>query len=184
MAGAPPIPDDIYSLSRAIAQLRTDLNLLRNRQIPLGSLPPELLTDPLIVKPGINSVASFAVDTSSTARAEVAIPIPEGFSRAIVSVNAFGRGVNSSGGVGTLNVQARAVTPAVSQQSTPITSTVAAGGTATAGTALVHLFENLDDPLVAGLDVTISTVMFVSAGTWAADALNRATTNGFAMFLR
>lgn len=46
MAGAPPIPPDVYSLARELAEIKRDLRLLGARRIPRSSLPNDLLESP------------------------------------------------------------------------------------------------------------------------------------------
>ena len=98
MAGAPPVPDDIYALGRRIAALETRVNLLTNRQIPLGSLPNELLAAPVEPDYATALRENFALGASWVSILDLNLTVPEGFASVVLIAQANLRVENTTAG--------------------------------------------------------------------------------------
>lgn len=143
--------------------------------LPAGIIDNDALANP--VRAAGNSVIQNAIGaaTSDQAYASASIPVPAGFSQALVLVNVYAGLSNTSGASDNLYVKARI--NGVDSREIPIGVTAGAfgGGSTAKSTLLTGL---------SGGDVTVSVVVHTQLAAWGASAGNRAFTESIVIFLR
>lgn len=149
-----------------------EFNSLTLRSSIIG---PAALTNPLDVGFGSNSGSNFAVGTSAAVVTYWDIPVPAGFTQAVVLVTVNASCKNTTAAADFLYVSAMAVTGSGGEADVPIAAGSWGSAAASAGQKVTGL--------TGGSNLRVSAR--VRAGTaWAADPSNIANVDAIAVFLR
>ncbi|WP_427018591.1 hypothetical protein ACQCSX_08690 [Pseudarthrobacter sp. P1] len=145
------------------------------------SLPPGIINNAALATPvqigtASNGINNYAITTTSTVRASVALTVPAGFTQAIVIANPTAMGQNSTASSDYLYVQA--VVQAVNGGEL---YTAAPAGL---GVGLGAPFHTTLTGLTGGQTITVGVATRAGTTTWAASTANQANIYATAIYLR
>lgn len=152
------------------------MSVLGTLSLPAGIIGNDALASPISADSASASQTNFAVSTADTTYAAGSIPVPAGFTRALVFVVANVGVINPS-----LNVDyiyAKAVINGVASREM-FALAGSNGGSASIATAKADLLTGL-----GGGSISVSTQAHSQVGPWSANASNRAYMEALAIFLR
>lgn len=144
--------------------------------LPKGIIDNDALSSPITTGSAGLTQQGFAVGSTGSTFAVQAIPVPDGYSKAIVMNGVSGSAWNTTSSLGYLYVASMINGSPGGEVVTPATGP----GTGSATAFGVRTLSGL----TPGSVITVGVYMRVGAGAWGASASNAANTNAIALFLR
>jgi hypothetical protein len=145
--------------------------------LPAGIIDNDALAQPVVPSAFNSSSSGFAMGGAWETKAQVALAVPDGFSRAVVLANSAARVANTSG-LAARSVWGRTVIGGFAGFQTET-----AGVNASIIGSVTSNHTMLLTGLTAGAQLVVATQVFTSAA-WAADVNNSAGVNGVVFWLR
>jgi len=144
-----------------------------------GIIGNDALTSPVVPGVGGGSATGWAVSTTSTAKASVAIAIPTGFTQALVHVTAAAAAANPTVAGDLLYVRAAIILPGgATTDGSELDNFADTGQLSTASASLAAVFSGLSPG-----SITVACKVRATT-TWAANAANLANVDASIVFLR
>lgn len=143
--------------------------------LPAGIINNDALSNPLEPGSAGLSQSNFTITTSPTAKAQATIPVPMGYSEALVMNGVSAGAINSTANTDFLYVSASINGTGGGET----ISTVHAGTYGSASAFAIRTLTGLN-----GGDITVETRVKTQNATWAANTTNLASTNAIVLFLR
>ena len=157
----------------------SNLAITGTLSLPAGIIDNDALANPVVPDAGEASATGFAVSDTATAVASFPLPVPAGFTQALVHVTAAASASNATAFDDLLYVMAAVTPPGGSRVDGPeLYGYAAANKWATGSASMAYLLLGL-----APGNITVSCMVY--AGTnWGTDPMNTANVSASFVFLR
>lgn len=174
--GAPLRQSGIYVTTDAV-MFAGNVAIEGTLSLPAGVIDNAALATPIVPDAFDDSATNFSLTLTSTAKASQTLTTPDGFTKAVVSVSAYGRAENTTGGGGGVLFVTAAIDGVASEPNADWG--LSAGQQGRAQASFSRLVTDLTDGATFDVEARLA-----SSAAWSAVADNTAVVTGTVLWFR